>query len=455
LPHVRPALVAHEAIATRVNLLERQTPVPQDRFGAHRIGSAAPARSLYGCVACALQRFKPACKRIAQCKTLIHTALVTKPESKPAPRDPYLVKSVVHSSQLLSAFRSSGEALPLREIAARSGLPKSMTFRLLYTLERCGMIEKVGENLYRSHVRPFKQRSFRLGYAAQGTDYQFSKEVSTSLHRAADAQGIELICVDNRYNAKIAQRNADVLVREKVDLVVEFQTDEHVAPIVAAKYREAGIPLIALEIPHPGATYFGANNYEAGLIGGRHLGRWAKQHRYVDSDEIVLIALDRAGSLPRMRLTGMLVGMKEVYPGLESCRVTYLDGDGRLGESFEAVRRHLRTSRAARFLIGAINDPSALGALRAMQEAGRTDSCAVMGQNASPEGRAELRQPGTRLIGSVAYFPEKYGAEILAVALDILHRRAVPPAVFVKHQLVTPENVNHIYPNDQLMQMFA
>ena len=58
-------------------------------------------------------------------------------------------------------------------------------------------------------------------------------------------------------------------MREKVDLVIEFQTDEHVAPIVAAKYREANIPLIAIEVPHPGATYFGANNYEAGLIGGR------------------------------------------------------------------------------------------------------------------------------------------------------------------------------------------
>ena len=67
-------------------------------------------------------------------------------------RDPYLVKSVVHASRLLSAFRSSGEALPLREIASRSGLPKSMAFRLLYTLERCGMVEKVGENLYRSLV---------------------------------------------------------------------------------------------------------------------------------------------------------------------------------------------------------------------------------------------------------------------------------------------------------------
>ena len=372
---------------------------------------------------------------------------------KNSSRDPYLVKSVVHSAQLLSAFRSSGEALPLREVASRSGLPKSMAFRLLYTLERCGMVEKVGENLYRSHLRPFKQRPYRLGYAAQGTDYQFSKEISNGLQRAAAAQGIELICVDNRYSPKIAQRNADVLVREKVDLVIEFQTDEHVAPIVAAKYRAANIPLIALEIPHPGATYFGANNYEAGMIGGRHLGRWARQQRCAEGDEIVLITLDRAGSLLRMCLTGMLVGMKEVYPAFELCHVTYLDGDGKLGESFEAMRRHLRTCRARRILVGAINDPSALGALRAFQEAGRSDSCAVMGQNAAPEGRAELRQPGTRLIGSVAYFPEKYGAEILALALDILHRRPVPPAIFVKHQLVTPENVDHIYPNDRLLQL--
>ena len=380
---------------------------------------------------------------------------VTAPQSKAtprSPRDPYLVKAVKHAAQLLSAFRSSGEALPLREIAARSGLPKSMTFRLLYTLERCGMLEKVGENLYRSHLRPFKQRPFRLGYAAQGTDYQFSKEVSAGLQRAAAAQGIELISVDNRYNPKIAQRNADVLVREKVDLVIEFQTDEHVAPIVAAKYREAGIPLIALEIPHPGATYYGANNYEAGLIGGRHLGRWARQQRYGDADEIIFLTLDRAGNLPRMRLTGMLVGMKEICPALEACKVTYLDGDGKLGESFEAMRRHLRGSRARGFLIGAINDPSALGALRAMQEAGRVANCAIMGQNASPEGRAELPQPGTRLVGSVAYFPERYGADIVAVALDLLNRRAVPPAVFAKHQLVTPENVDHIYPNDRLLQ---
>ena len=327
-----------------------------------------------------------------------------------ARRDPYLVKSVMHSSQVLSAFRSSGEALPLREVSARCGLPKSMAFRLLYTLERCGMVEKVGENLYRSHVRPFKPKPYRLGYAAQGHDYQFVKEVSTGLQRAAAAEGIELICVDNRYSPKIAQRNADVLVREKVDLVIEFQTDEQVAPMVAAKYREAGIPLIAIEIPHPGATYYGANNYEAGLIGGRYLGRWTKQQWHGEADEI---ASDRARSC-RQSAEDAPDGHARRHARDLSRRSSSAGHLSRwrwqTGDSFEAMRRHLRGTRSRRILVGAINDPSALGALRAFQEGGRTEGVAIMGHNASPEGRGEMRERGTRLIGSVAYFPEKDGA---------------------------------------------
>src|SRR3979411_732594 len=318
-------------------------------------------------------------------------------------RDRYLVKSIVHSSQLLTAFRSAGEALPLKEIAARCGLPKTMAFRLLYTLEKCGMVDKLGQNLYQSRVRPWKQRLYRLGYEAQATDYQFAKEISESLQRAAVAVGIELICVDNRYSAKIAQRSADVLVREKVDVAIEFHTDEEVAPLVAAKYREANIPMIAIDIPHPGATYYGANNYEAGLIGGRSLGRWGKEHWQSEVDEIILLELKRAGNLPRMRLSGLLVGINLVLPSAAHCRVTYLEGDGELGPSFEAVRRHLRSSHSRRVLVGGINHTSALGALSAFREGGRGEICAIMGQTVAPEGRAELREPKTRFVSSVNY----------------------------------------------------
>ena len=371
--------------------------------------------------------------------------------AKGNPRDQYLIKSVVYASRLLAAFRSPTETLPLREVEARSGLTKTKAFRLLYTLERCGMVEKVGGNLYRSCVRPSRHKLYRVGYASLGDDYQFSREVSASLRRAADAEGIEVISTDNRYNAKTALRNTDLLIREKVDLAIEYQIGEEVAPIVAAKYREARIPVIAIDIPHPGATFYGANNYEAGLIGGKYLGRWAKEKWQSEVDEIILLELRRAGQLPKMRLTGMLMGLHLVLPSTKNCRVTYLDGDGELAPSLAAVRRHLRFSSARKVLVGANNDLSALGALRAFEEAGRSECCAVMGQNASPEGRHELRQPNTGLVGSVAYFPERYGEDLIRVSLDILSGRPVPAAVFVDHKLVTPSTVDHYYPNDSLI----
>jgi ribose transport system substrate-binding protein len=367
-------------------------------------------------------------------------------------RDPYLVKAVVHSSRLLKAFRSPGEALSLKEIASRSGLQKTMAFRLLYTLQKCGMVEKVGENLYQSFLRPWKSRLYRLGYAAQGAENQFSRTVSLGLQRSAMAEGIDLISLDNRYSPRMAQRNAELLVREKVDLVIEFQTDETVAPILAAIYREAKIPLIAIDIPHPGATYYGANNYEAGLIAGRFLGKWVKENWNSELDEIILVELGRAGPLPRMRLTGMLFGLHAVLPNSKNAPTVYLDGDGELGPSLEAVRRHLRGSRSRRQVVGAINDPSALGALRAFQEAGRSENCAIVSHNASLEGRVEIRQPHSRLIGSVAFFPERYGEDLIRVSTDILNHRPVPPAVFVEHKLITRSSVDHYYPNDSLLQ---
>jgi ribose transport system substrate-binding protein len=364
----------------------------------------------------------------------------------------YIIKSLVHAAAVLGCFKHQGESLRLRDVVSRTGLKKGMCFRLLYTLHQCGFLEKIDENSYRLLVELHRPRKYRFGYAGQGQfDASFHREVRTGLVRAAEEMGVELIALDNRYNPRVALRNADHLVKEGVDLVIEFQADESVAPAIAAKYLEAGIPFIAIDIPHPGATYFGANNYEAGLMAGRHLGRWARKSWEGKVDEILLIELARAGSVPQARIRGMVTGIHETIRVPDSVSPYVIDGDGQFQTSLEGIRRHLRESRASRILVGAATDSSALGALRAFEEAGRLKDCAIVGQNGEPEARFELRNPDSRFIGTVAYFPEKYGAELVQLAIHLLEQRPVPPAVFVKHQLITPENVDHFYPNDRLL----
>ena len=363
----------------------------------------------------------------------------------------YVVKSLVHASRVLEAFQSAGDVLRLRDVVTRTGFNKGMCFRLLYTLHQCGFLDKVGENHYRLASEVRRRRLYRIGYAAQGQDTSFDREVRTSLVHAAEREHVELIVVDNRYQPKIALRSADYLIKEQVDLVIEFQTDEGIAPAIASKYLQANIPFIAIDIPHPGATYFGANNYQAGLMAGHYLGRWAKKQWNGEVDEILLVELHRAGSLPKARMRGILTGIGEMMRIPERCRTVSIDGDGQFQNALERVRKHLRETNAKRILVGAANDPSALGALRALEEAGRAHDAAVVGQNAEPEARAELRLSKTRFIASVAYFPEKYGDGLLRLALDILGRKAVPPAVFTSHQIITTENVDHFYPNDSLL----
>jgi len=369
--------------------------------------------------------------------------------------DRYMVKSLVHATRVLEAFQTAGEVIRLRDVVTRTGFNKGMCFRLLYSLHQCGFLDRVGENSYRLTSEVRRRRLYRIGYAAQGQDASFDKDVANGLRRAAEREQVELITVDNRYQPKIALRSADYLIRQEVDLVIEFQADEVVAPAIASKYLEANIPFIAIDIPHPGATYFGANNYQAGLIGGHYLGRWAKKQWNGDVDEVLLIELHRAGSLPKARIRGLLAGLSEVIRLPDHCRTVPVDGDGQFQTSLERVRKHLRQTKAKRILVGAANDSSALGALRAFEEAGRVEDCAIVGQNAEPEARAELRSPRSRLIASVAYFPEQYGDGLIRLALDILARKTVPPAVFTKHQIIAAENVDHFYPNDSLLSVPA
>ena len=367
------------------------------------------------------------------------------------PKDPYLVETVSRACDVLEAFRSDGEMLRLTDVAERAALSRPTTFRLLHTLERRGLVERVGNHGFRLAIRPIKRKTYRLGYGGESKEFAFSRDVTESLERAARQEGVDLLVLDNRYSPKSALRNVETFIREKLDLVLEFQVDERVAPVISSKLLAARIPVIAIEIPHPGATYYGADNYGAGVMGGRYLGKWARNHWHGAVDEVILLELSMAGALPNSRLTGVLAGLREALPGIDETKAVRLNGNGQFGQSLEAIRKHLRTTRARKSLVAAINDPSAVGAVRAFEEAGRLGGCAVLAHNASAEARAEMRRTGTRLIGSVGFFPEQYGEALIALALDVLRGKPVPPAVFIKHRLVTPENVNHLYPNDALI----
>ncbi len=324
-------------------------------------------------------------------------------------------------------------------------MERTICFRLLRTLEDEGFLRRVERHKYASNLRILSGKRFRIGYAAQGHD-SFCVAVGQGLRRAANQHQVDLIELDNQYSQRIALRNAEMLIQQKVDLAIEFQVYERMAVKVANLFSEAGISVIALEIPQPGAAFFGVDNHKVGLLAGKALLRAAQKEWNGEWDELLLLDLEIAGSLPHMRISSAQSLLRKHVVG--TWLTTHLESRGEFIRAFELTRKYLQSVPKRRTLVAGINDFGVLGALRAFEEAGRSKLCLAVGLGAIPEARRELRLPNTRLAGSVAFFPERYGETVLELALDILHHRATPPAIYAPVQLLTPKNVDQFYPKD-------
>jgi ribose transport system substrate-binding protein len=366
-------------------------------------------------------------------------------EGQPGRSAPYQIESVGRACRLLRILQDAG-SLPLFELAEIAGLSRPTVFRLVATLQANGIVVKDAGRKYRLSGGFSPGRRYKIGYLAETGETSFYRAVTRGLIESAEKAGVDLVVLDSQYSPDVALANAEKLLTENVDLLMMFQSYAEVAAVISTRTSSRKIPLIAIEIPYPNAIYFGVDNCHAGLTAGRYLARWAEQHWKGQVDEILLIGSARTGSLPEARLTGSLLGINEVLPNSAHAKISMVNGDWQFDVSREAVRRHLEKSKTSRILVSAIFDPSALGALQAFKDADRLQDCAIVGQNGTIEARLQMRKPNSRLIGSVAYFPEKYGEQLIALALDTLTQRVpVPNAVFVKHQLLTPGNLKQHY----------
>ena len=278
----------------------------------------------------------------------------------------------------------------------------------------------------------------------------FAIDVRRGLEQAAAGAGnIDLILADNQLDGKIALQVADRLIAEAVDLVIEYQVDEQVGSLIMAKFHRAGIPVIAVDIPMVGATFFGVDNYRAGHMAGLALGNWIAETWNGQFDQLLVLEEPRVGALPAARLRGQTDGLEEVVGEIAPSKKTYLDSGNTSEQSQAEMLGALKAlPNKHRIAVITINDDAAIGALAATRELGREADVVIVGQGADRITRAEIRRPGSCIIGSTAYWPERYGEKLIPLAVKILRGEAVPPAVHIDHEFITADNVGAFYPTN-------
>ncbi len=347
----------------------------------------------------------------------------------------YLIPILSKALDIMELLQTERAPMSLEAVYQRTRFSKTSVYRILQTLLHRGYVARSGEGLYRLVSLPLK---LRFGFAGQSAEMPFSQAVAQSLQAAAAASGVDLMVLDNCYDAATALQNAEEFVRARLDLVIEFQVEQQVAPVIADRIAAAGIPLIAVDIPHPHAIYFGVDNYrvgyDAGLLLADHaLARWRGQ-----PDWALGLDIEEAGPLVQSRITGAFEGIRSRIEGLPPELFVRIDGRGMHDKSYRLVLDFLkRHPKDRRILLAAATDTSALGALQAVRELRREKHVAIVGQDCIPEAVEEMRKPSSPLIGSVSHEVHEYGPRIIELGLGLLRGRSVPPYNYVAHKLVT------------------
>jgi ribose transport system substrate-binding protein len=278
-------------------------------------------------------------------------------------------------------------------------------------------------------------------------------DVRRSFELAARTLPADMLYFDNAGDPARAIANAETAIAAKVDLLIEYNADADANAEIARRLAAAAIPALALVDPLPGAPLYGPDNRAAGRIAGRALGGFARE-TWPDEQVLGLLIGDLAEpSLPAIsdRVQGIIEGIHESLPSL---KLASLDTGGQSVRADALLAKFLQTQRGQRVLIATLDDLSAVYAKNAIEMNRRQSDCIIVSQGLDPNihgGASEKKEidpnnRGSVVLGSVSYYMDRYGYDVLPLALRLLAGETLPPRTATQHILVTAANVFREYP---------
>jgi len=304
------------------------------------------------------------------------------------------------------------------------------------------------------------QRRFRIAFANLNDDPSarieglgFSgAEVRRSFELASRTVPVDMIYYDNAGDPEAALANASDAIGRKVDLLIEYNSDAEANAEIARKLKTAAIPVLALNYPVPGAPLYTADNTLAGQIAGKALGDFANK-TWADQTVVAVIAgdlADPAAYLPQ-RVQGIIDGLHKSLPDMA---ITRLDTSGNPVRVDGLLSKFLASQPRAKVLIATLDDPTALAAKGAIERTARMGDCIIVSQGvdhsvhggANDKKEIDPNNRGSVILGSVAHFVDRYGYEVLPLAMKMLDGEQIPERTTTRHVLVSAKNVFTEYP---------
>lgn len=275
-----------------------------------------------------------------------------------------------------------------------------------------------------------------IGLAMNTQTNPFFVDVKDGVQKAADEHGIELHITDAQDDPAIQMKDIENLITKNPDAIIIDTCDSDAIVAAVEACNEAGIPVFTMDRESNGGeviSHIGYDAIKSGKIAGQFL---------VDTlggeGKIVEIQGIMGTNVAQNRSAGFNEIMA-ANPGMEIVACQVADFDRAKGMS---VMENILQANDHIDGLYAANDEMLLGALEAIEAAGRLDEITMVGCDAIDD-TLEVIKAG-KVEATIAEPPFFLGKAILNAAFDYLEGKEVEERVVLDNELVTQDTVDSL-----------
>ena len=277
----------------------------------------------------------------------------------------------------------------------------------------------------------------KVGFTVMVMNNPFFVAMYDAVKEEVEKLGGEVLVVDGNMDVQKQTAGVEDMIRQDIDFLLFNPVDSDAGEASVKAAKAAGIPVICLDADSKGPRdmFIVSDNTLAGELCGKYT-----VERLNGKGSVVLINGNPVSST-RMRYEGVMKAIKD-YPDIKI--VSEQNGEGLLERGMAVMENILQAPHKIDAVI-ALNDPMGLGALSAIEAAGREKEMFVCGVDGSPDALAAILA-GNGYEMSAAQEPARIGRMGVEYGMKILKGEKIDETeIFVPVKTITAENAKDFH----------
>ncbi|QCX34394.1 sugar ABC transporter substrate-binding protein [Caloramator sp. E03] len=277
------------------------------------------------------------------------------------------------------------------------------------------------------------KKQYKFGATYMTMNNPFFIALNDGIKSVVEANGDSLVALDPALDLNKQISQIEDLIAQKVDAIFLNPVDwKGIKPALEAA-KKAGIPVINVDAPVYDedlvSCIVASDNYNAGVLVAQDvMKRLSKANVVLLEHPTAKSAIDRTKAF------------EDTVKGNPNYKIiAKQSSNGQLEQAMPVMENIIQANKQIDVVMG-LNDPTALGALAALQAAKRDKGVLIYGVDGAPEAKKMIKEG--KMTGTAAQSPKNIGKTAAETAYKLLKGESVEHKIYVPVTLITKDNVD-------------